>query len=609
MLPLSSTLRLSVILLCAAPFLPAQEMEVHFLNVGQSDATLVIGPTGKTFLFDAGSNGDGSTTVVPYLQSLGISQLDIVGASHYHSDHVGGLDEVWNAGIRAAVAYDRGDSNHTGTQSFYDYRSAYSSVRSTVQPGQVVDLGGGALMTCVVVEGNLMNGQNVSLSGSSQWENSASIAWKVEYGDFDMWLGGDLTGGGNGTVDVETKAGIACGDVDVYQLNHHSSQTSSNASFLNSIKPEFGVIPCGHANSYGYPRQDVVDRITKPSRTIPVWSLTDGIGTQGYLDAGGHVVLKTDGNTYSASCPAGAAFTAWCDEQAPAGPQVGDVVLGELMRNPFQVADSYGEWLEVTCTDESSPVSLKNLKVQDNYGNTFTLATPILMEAGDPCLMAADGLPSRNGGIAPVVVWPNNTLSFSDSTGSVTLKSGSLTLEEVNWTSTFPGGSGVSAERVDLFGDTSPSNFFAATGAYGLGDKGSPAETNDADGTIWPGVDPWIDIIRYPTLGGQLEMNWYASGEAGYLFQGWLTLSTFPGINVGGTYLPANLDQAYSMTQGIPGWSGIVPSSETMPVSVAIPNNAAYRGLGIYAFFATYTNYLGQIGIRDYAVPLLMFLW
>jgi len=598
--------------LCLLLATPAwgQELEVHFLDVGQGDSTLVIGPTGITFLFDAGDNGDGNATVIPYLQQRGITNLDIVSASHYHADHVGGLDEVWNAGIHASVAYDRGDYNHTGTQSFYDYRSKYSGVRQTVAPGQVVDLGGGAFMTCVVVQGMVMNGQTINIGSSSQWENSASIAWKVEYGDFDLWLGGDLTGGGNGTVDVETQAAYACGDVDVYQANHHGSRTSTNYSLVQSLQPEFTVIPCGHANSYGYPTQEIIDRVNKATRATPVWSTTDGVGTHGYVDAGGHIVVTTDGTKYTATSAAGSTFTALCDEIAGTAPQAGDLVVGEFMRQPSRVNDADGEWLELTATREAGAISLADVGCSDQSGANWTMPTGILLEAGETFLTASDGLLARNGGTRPALIWPQSSLTLGNSSGSVKVKHGSTVLEEASWTAAFPGGNGISAERINLLGDVSANNFADAVSTYGLGDWGTPGATNDADSTPWPGADPWIDLVVYPSVGGPLEMDWYAPGEAGYLYQGWLALGTVPGVTINGTLLPANIDRAFRVTHQLPGWSGTVPTASVMDADMQVPNNPALRGLSIFAFFTTYSNYAGQgIQIRSYSTPLLMFVW
>ena len=65
-------LLLPALALCLTAPASAQQLEVHFLEVGQGDCTLVISPTGTSFLFDGGPNGEGNSTLVPYLQGLGI---------------------------------------------------------------------------------------------------------------------------------------------------------------------------------------------------------------------------------------------------------------------------------------------------------------------------------------------------------------------------------------------------------------------------------------------------------------------------------------------------------------------------------------------------------
>ncbi len=76
-------------------------LEIHHINVQQGDCVLIIGPNGTTVLVDAGKNGRGNNEVLPYLKSIGIDPLDgldyMVG-THMDADHVGGLDEIIEAG-------------------------------------------------------------------------------------------------------------------------------------------------------------------------------------------------------------------------------------------------------------------------------------------------------------------------------------------------------------------------------------------------------------------------------------------------------------------------------------------------------------------------------
>ena len=83
--------------------------QIHFLNVGTSDAIL-IESQGKFGLIDA-SNPDMDTTIRPpdvgpvnngikvynYLQKLGVTHLDFIMASHHHSDHIGGIPSLVDA--------------------------------------------------------------------------------------------------------------------------------------------------------------------------------------------------------------------------------------------------------------------------------------------------------------------------------------------------------------------------------------------------------------------------------------------------------------------------------------------------------------------------------
>src|SRR5438309_8801325 len=81
--------------------LSAQQLEIHYIDVGWGGSVLVKGPNGTTILMEAGNTGKGTTRVVPYLQSIGIQPangLDYTIAGHQHCDHIGGLDEVVAAG-------------------------------------------------------------------------------------------------------------------------------------------------------------------------------------------------------------------------------------------------------------------------------------------------------------------------------------------------------------------------------------------------------------------------------------------------------------------------------------------------------------------------------
>ena len=67
----------------------AQQVEIRFLDVGQADAIL-IRESGKTALIDAG----GGAGILAQLRALGVDTIDLIVASHNHSDHIGGMTAV-----------------------------------------------------------------------------------------------------------------------------------------------------------------------------------------------------------------------------------------------------------------------------------------------------------------------------------------------------------------------------------------------------------------------------------------------------------------------------------------------------------------------------------
>ena len=70
-------------------------LEVHVIDVDQGDSTLIITPDKKSILIDAGEDIY-ARNVIRELKISGINQIDIVVATHFDKDHIGGLDKVLN---------------------------------------------------------------------------------------------------------------------------------------------------------------------------------------------------------------------------------------------------------------------------------------------------------------------------------------------------------------------------------------------------------------------------------------------------------------------------------------------------------------------------------
>ena len=281
----------------------SQTLKIHHINVGQADASLIVSPTGTTMLIDAGNDGDGTGTVLPYLTSLGITSLNYIVNSHYHSDHLGGLDEVITSLGAAKIGkiYDRGSGTLPTTTAFTSYLAAAKATgkRDSVYLGLIIDLGGGVTMKCVATAGKVLNYGTVS--GATGSENDLSIGWVLNYGSFQYFTGGDLGGESSSYADSETPLSKVVGDVDVMKVDHHGSKYSTNQVFVDSLRPEVSIIHVGDGNSYSHPVQSTLTRLA----TAHSYIYQTEKGTGGTIPSGSgvvannNIIIETAGYTYT----------------------------------------------------------------------------------------------------------------------------------------------------------------------------------------------------------------------------------------------------------------------------------------------------------------------
>jgi beta-lactamase superfamily II metal-dependent hydrolase len=345
----------------------AQQLRIVHIDVGQGDATLIVGPA-RTLLFDGGVTGSG-TEIRAVLDALGISSIDYFVAGHYHADHIGAIDEVINGGIALNLAaYDRGGSY--SSQAFTHYTTAVGAKRSTITVNQQIDLGGGCVLTCVAVNGATPNG-----SVTPTDENARSVALVLRYGAFDYFIASDLSGGGSSTADVESLLASSAGDVDVLHVGHHGSTTSTNQTLVDTLKPEQAVISLGDGNSYGHPTQGVLDRLDAAATVDTIWQTEAGTGaTAAKVRVGGDITFLTDGNTYSVNVSStGQTYYYTTDGVHGAAPRV---VINEVAWVGSS-ANSLDEWIELYNTT-SGAISLTGWRIMDDGGaQTYNLSGTI----------------------------------------------------------------------------------------------------------------------------------------------------------------------------------------------------------------------------------------
>lgn len=551
-------------------------MTVVVVDVGQGDGIVLRSPTGAVFVVDAGPNGEGTASVLPVVDSLQPTSYGFTLLTHFHDDHQGGLDEVLARAF--PIAYDRGDLRRTNTSTATNnYLAAAGNRRQTVAVGATYPLGGGATLRCIAADGHVVGGAFVDPTNSAQEENSRSVVMRLDYGMFSMWLGGDVTGGASSTSDIESPATLACGDVDVYKLNHHGSNTSTSTNLVARLSPELAIVSCGVGNSYGHPSTTIVNRLNQAAAARALLSTTTGSASTIGFGVTGNVRIDTDGLRYRATAQNGDFLDFYCDEVAAAMPALvaGDVRISEVQRNPNVVPDTNGEYVEVMNVG-SKPVCLRGLQLANN-SSSVTLASNFALLPGRPLLFEVDAAPSRNGQLPLGVPLPYSSLALGDTTDTVALSSNGVSIDSLAYGSGFPGGAGVAAERRDLRGAETAANYAAATAPYGAGDRGSPGVRNPGDTTVHP-----VQCAVVADSGG-FTLHGAAIGRGGLWSAFGIAYGNSPGFPFLGAQIPLNLDPLLQTFLGVPAAITLLPAEGYRSLRVTLPSPNPLSGVPLYA--------------------------
>ena len=241
---------------------------VTFIDVGQA-LSVLVGCDGQYMLYDGGNVEDGSL-VVSYLQSRGVDRLEYVFCSHAHEDHVGGLAAVM-AAVPAGQVYAPVTENDTQCfEDFVKYTQQQGLAIVVPAAGSVWQLGSAVIR---------MLGPVASYDDT----NDTSLVLRIDYGETSFLLTGDM----EQDAEDDLVASGAPLDVDVLQVGHHGSETSTGYVFLNAVLPEIGVISVGEGNSYGHPHEAALSRLRDAG--VDVWR----------TDLSGTITITSDGADYA----------------------------------------------------------------------------------------------------------------------------------------------------------------------------------------------------------------------------------------------------------------------------------------------------------------------
>lgn len=259
---------------------PDSVLRITFLDVGQAEAILIQAPGGRTALVDAGRDD-----IVPLLRQFGVSEIDLLVATHPHADHIGGM-----AGVIAAFPVrfymDNGEPHTTQT-----YRRLLAALDA--RPEIAYLEASPRTLTLGEVEIDVLP----LLPRGTTGLNDRSVTLLVRFGEFRAFLSGDsevrqlthLMGRG------------AVREVALLKAPHHGADNGFTREFLNAARPRIVVISVGR-NSYGHPQSAALRAYEASGATVFRTDWHGHVSVQGRksgdydVSFGGEVALRGTGD-------------------------------------------------------------------------------------------------------------------------------------------------------------------------------------------------------------------------------------------------------------------------------------------------------------------------
>jgi competence protein ComEC len=248
-------------LLCK-PVAPPALMRVWSIPVGQGDCSVVQGPTGETWLIDAGGGGRnpeavGTRAVLPWLRMSGFDRIDHVVLSHGDSDHAAGMMDL------LALLRPRTVVHASASVDERWIRRLRERARTLGIPTRSI----GTATT------ERVGGLNIEwwpgATGSS--DNDAGLVARFCHGEVCALMMGDAEAAREEALLARHGTGLR----SVYlKVGHHGSATSTTDSLLDAVRPQVATIHAGRDNRFGFPNPRTMQALRK--RAVSVCATSEG---------------------------------------------------------------------------------------------------------------------------------------------------------------------------------------------------------------------------------------------------------------------------------------------------------------------------------------------
>lgn len=253
-------------------FLNNQNLTMYTLDVEQSECLLFV-QNGKVLLIDTGTPEYG-IEISDFLDSLGITKIDILICTHPHYDHMGGLSTIlrkFEIGTMYMTNYD-----YSQIHKWWSYKNKkvmYFKHIDYIIPisGEIIEFANSKIQFLTPISSEYAN------------LNDYSIGIKITYKEIDFLCLADAESASE-TELLDSDFNI---ESEVFKVSHHGSTTSNSPYLIQEVNPMYAIISVGEHNHYDHPRELVLQTLQECNSKIL------------RTDLDGTIILTTNGKTLS----------------------------------------------------------------------------------------------------------------------------------------------------------------------------------------------------------------------------------------------------------------------------------------------------------------------